>query len=310
MAFIKGFGSYLPERIVTNEEIAALAGCDAEWVFTTSGIKERRVAGADECVAGMGVRAAADCLSRCSAQASDIGLLIVSTGSAEGRFPSPGADIAHRLGMSGVPVLDLPMASAGSLFGIAVASKLADSYGEVLVVAAEKMSAIALNPPLDRNTAILFGDGAGAALVSRDSGKLALQNVCLHSDGAFSKDLQLPLAGPLNMNGPVVIMQSCRKIPAAIREVLELAALKPSEVSWFIMHQANRNLITRVAQTLGVGAERFYSNIDRYGNTSSASMLIAAAEWFDKAAPGSGEAVVFAGFGAGFHWGAVAGRMV
>lgn len=310
MPFIKGFGAYLPARVVPNEEVAAWIGCEPGWIYTSSGIHERRFAAPDELVADMGMRAAADCLSRCSANASQIGLLIAATGSAEQRFPSPGADIAHRLGMAGVPVIDLPMASAGSLFGIAMASQLSALYGEVLVVAAEKMSAAVAAPPVDRNTALLFGDGAGAVLVSPNSGRIALQNTCLHSDGSYGKYLRLPLQGPLEMDGPVVIMQSCRKIPAVIREALGGASLTPSAVRCFIMHQANRNLITRVAQALGVPVERFYSNIGRYGNTSSASMLIAAAEWFDAATLSPGEAVVFAGFGAGFHWGAVVGKVV
>ena len=159
MAFIKGFGAYLPERVVPNSEIAALVGCDPQWIGEASGISGRRFAQADETVSAMGASAARDCLARCSVEASQIGLFIFASGSAERRFPSPGGEMLHRLGVTGAPVIDLPMASAGSLFGLGLASQLADAYGEVLVVAAEKMSSVVLQEPLDRNTVILFGDG-------------------------------------------------------------------------------------------------------------------------------------------------------
>lgn len=305
MAFIKGFGSYLPERVVPNSEIAARVGCDPKWISEVSGISERRFAQTDESVAAMGASAARDCLRRCSVNASQVGLFIFTTGSGERRFPSPGVEMTHRLSVAGTPVIDLPMASAGSLFGLGLASLLAEAYGEVLVVASEKMSPIVLQEPLDRNTAILFGDGAGAALVSSREGLARIHAPVLHSDGAFAADLRLGLAGSLEMNGPVVVLQSSRKIPGAMREALEAAGVSAQNVDAFLMHQANRNLITRVARALDVPVERFYCNIDRYGNTSSASMFIAAAEWSLSAGFRPGQPVLFAAFGAGFHWGAL-----
>lgn len=304
-ARIRGFGSYLPSRVITNAEIASRVGCEADWIRSVSGILERRFAEPDESVAAMGAAAARDCLNRCGASVSDLGLILFSSGSAESRFPSPGSEAARLLGVTGIPVIDLSIASAGSLFGLALAASLAESYQEVLVVAAEKMSSIALREPLDRNTSILFGDGAGAALVSTRQGEALLTASVLHSDGCFAGDLRLGLEGPLHMNGPVVILQSSRKIPAVIGEALEKTSVAVSSVDCFLMHQANRNLIVRVAQALGVPAEKFYCNIARCGNTSSASMLIAAAEWSVAERFHPGRSVVFAGFGAGFHWGAV-----
>jgi 3-oxoacyl-[acyl-carrier-protein] synthase-3 len=298
---IAAFGRYLPERRLGNEELAERLGCDPAWILQASGSEERRHAGAEETVVSMGVAAARDCFSKAQA---NVEMVLVASGSAERRFPGPAAEIARELGLAGVPALDLPMASAGSLFGIALAAK----YGNALVVAAEKMSGPALREPLDRNISILFGDGAGACLITRDGPGLEIVDAALHSDGTWSGDLGLDWNGRLHMDGRSVIMQASRKIPAALTEVLERNGVPASSVGSFLMHQANQNLIDRVARALTVPRERFYSNIRRYGNTSSASMPIAAAEWHETANLRSGDHVCFAAFGAGFHWGAVLAR--
>ena len=305
MAYIKAFGSYLPERVVTNTEIAAKLGVDAGWILNASGIAERRFAAEGEEVEDLAVGAARDCLTRAGVTAESIGMLMVASGSAARRFPGPASSVAFRLGLGGRPCLDIPMASAGSLFGLALAHELAPSFGNVLLVGAEKMSAVTMREPLDRNSAILFGDGAGACLVGAESGIAEILGACLQSDGAFAGDLCLQWDAPLRMNGPVVILQASRKIPAAIQEVCRRHGVAADSVESFVMHQANLNLIVRVAGALSVPAERFFSNIRRYGNTSSASMLIAACEWQEAGGFRPGAPVVFAGFGAGFHWGAV-----
>ena len=305
MAYIRAFGAYLPERVVTNQEIASRVGVDPDWILNVSGIAERRFAAAGEEVEDLAVGAARDCLTRAGATVESIGMLIVASGTAARRFPGPSAAVASRLGLGGTPCLDLPMASAGSLFGLAVAHGLAPLFGNVLLVGAEKMSAVTMREPLDRNSAILFGDGAGACLVGAESGMAKILGVCLQSDGGFAGDLCLQWDAPLRMNGPVVILQASRKIPAAIQEVCLRHGVAPASVESFLMHQANLNLIVRVAGALGASAERFFSNIRRYGNTSSASMLIAACEWQAAGGFRPGARVVFAGFGAGFHWGAV-----
>ena len=204
-----------------------------------------------------------------------------------------------------MPALDLPMASAGSLFALAMAAQLSESCGPVLVVASEKMSAVIEGAPLDRNTAILFGDGAGACLVDPSAGAARIERWRLHSDGAFADNLRLEFGQALHMDGRTVILQASRKLPAAIQEVLQDASLAPAAVGAFLMHQANQNLIDKIARTLEVAPEKFFSNISRYGNTSSASMLIAAAEWSAQHGFRKGEAVIFGGFGAGFHWGSL-----
>jgi 3-oxoacyl-[acyl-carrier-protein] synthase-3 len=306
MTYIHAFGAYLPERVVTNAELATQLGCTTEWIESVSGIRERRWAG-EETVADLGYLAARDCFEKAQVEASQVGLIIVSSGSSERRFPGPASAVAAALGLNATPAIDLPIASAGSIFGLALASQLAGSYGDVLVIAAEKMSAVIQGAALDQNTAILFGDGAGAALVSSRPGHFEVLDSVLHTDGAFREDLALEWGSPLRMNGLTVILQAARKLPAVIDEVLKRQNIAAKDVEQFVMHQANQNLITRVAKGLGVDASLMFSNVAKYGNTSSASMLIAAAEWAASGRSSKGP-VVFAGFGAGFNWGAMVAR--
>jgi 3-oxoacyl-[acyl-carrier-protein] synthase-3 len=293
-AYLHRFGRYLPERVVTNAELAARLDRTAEWIENASGIRERRYAAADESIAEMAVRAAEDCLRG----SRDVGLLILASGSGATGFPGPAAEVAHKLGLENTPALDLPIASAGSVFGLALAMRLAEAHGNVLVIASEKMSSLIGNDP---KTAILFGDGAGAALISRDPGPWRLIDAVLHSDGQYRDDLKFD--GSLTMNGLNVILHASRKMPAVMQELLDRNQVAASQVGTFLVHQANLNLLTRVAKSLGVERDKFFSNIASYGNTSSASMLIAASEWSETDTPPG--PVVFCGFGAGFHWGAV-----
>jgi 3-oxoacyl-[acyl-carrier-protein] synthase-3 len=301
MPAIVSFGRYLPAAVLRNDELAARLQVDANWILGASGIEERRIAQPEETVADMASEAGRDCLSHAGVKP---GVILVATGSAERRFPGPAAEAAHRLGLAGIPAIDLPLASAGSLFGIVLAAQLAPQYGPVLVIASEKMSAPAAAEPLDKNIAILFGDGAGACLIQPGGTGLEVVDSVLHSDGAWANDLQLGLTGPVHMNGPTVIMQAARKIPTAISELLKRNAVAPDAIAQFVMHQANQNLIDRVARALQVPSARFYSNIRKYGNTSSASLLIAASEWHEQAMLKAGDRICLAAFGAGFHWGA------
>ena len=305
MPAILGFGAYLPPRVVPNGELAARLNCDVRWIVDVSGIEERRYAGPEESVASMGVAAAEQCLERAAVKPSDVGMVLVSSGSAERRFPGPATAIAHALGLDGVPAVDLPIASAGSLFGMALAASLAGTHGNILVIASEKMSSIVSHDPLERGVVPLFGDGAGACLIANRNGAAQVIDAVLHSDGTFADDLRLEFGAPLEMNGRSVILQASRKIPTAAAELLRRNGKAVSAVKVFLMHQANQNLMDRVARALGVDAARFYSNIRRYGNTSSASMLIAAAEWWRDPGPNKGDLICFAAFGAGFHWGAL-----
>jgi 3-oxoacyl-[acyl-carrier-protein] synthase III len=302
-AYLHAFGAHLPERVVTNAELAERSGKTAEWIESASGIQERRWAAPETSIAAMGVAAAENCLKTAAFPTNKIGMLIVASGSGARGFPGPAAAIADRLCLLSVPALDLPMASAGSLFGLALAMRLTETYGDILVVASEKMSPLCETEPLDPSTSILFGDGAGAALVSSRPGRWRMLDAALHTDGQYREDLAFDGTGPLRMNGLTVILQAARKIPASIEEVLARQNLSAQQVTAFLLHQANLNLLTRVAKALNVGPEKIFANVQRYGNTSSASMLIAATEWAETN-PGKGP-IVFSAFGAGFHWGAL-----
>jgi 3-oxoacyl-[acyl-carrier-protein] synthase-3 len=294
---------HVPERVVTNEEMAERIGRTAEWIVGASGIRERRWADEGTSVADLAVAAANDCLVRAGVEASALGMIIVASGSARPGFPGPAAEVALQLGLETTPALDVPMASAGGLFGMAMAAEMAARFGDVLVIGAEKMSAVIESGPLDANTAMLFGDGAGAALVSARPGRWEILDAVLHTDGQYRDSLAFDWRAPLRMNGLSVILQAARKLPSSIEEVLGRQKVSAAEVAIFLLHQANQNLLMRVAKSLGVPGERVYSNVARYGNTSSASMLIAAAEWA-RESPAEGP-VVFSAFGAGFHWGAI-----
>ncbi len=296
------FGRYLPERVLDNRELAGILDCDPDWIFQASGIEQRRIAAPGQSIVDLALHAAKDCLVRIPS-VPRIGMVIMASGTAERRFPGPAAQVAEALGLAGIPAIDLPIASAGSLFGIALAAQLSPIYGAILVLAAEKMYA-----PGDKNVAILFGDGAGACLIAPANDGLRIIDSILHSDGCYAGELRLELTGPVQMNGMAVIRHATRKLPEVIIELLERHAIPATHIITFLMHQANQNLIDRVARAIDAPSERFYSNIRRYGNTSSASMLIAASEWQETAALNPGDNVCFAAFGAGFHWGAVLAR--
>ena len=305
MAFLRALGAHVPARVVDNAELAPMVGADPAWLLHATGIEQRHFAGAGDTVATLGIAAAKNCLASAGVSAAEVGMVIVASGSAEQRFPGPASTIAAAVGVSLKPAIDLPMASAGSLFAIALAAHLTPVYGNVLVVASEIMSRVVRMNAIGRDTAILFGDGAGACLIGSQNGFAEIRDSLLASDGDFAEALRLDLDAPLYMDGRTIIMQAARKIPRAISELLERNRVAPAAVEAFLMHQANLNLITRVAQALAVPEDRFFRNIQRYGNTSSASMLIAAAEWRRQHPLPPAGPLVFAAFGAGLHWGAL-----
>jgi len=304
MSYLRAFGSWLPPRRVRNAEIAPLVGATPESILEATGIEERRYAAEEDTVADIGVLAAQSCLEKAGVAAADLGMILVASGSSERFCPGPASQVAARLRLSATPALDIPVASAGSLIGMALAARLAPAVGRVLVIGAEIMSRRVTLSPEAKNTAILFGDGAGACLVDPETGFARIADSCLYTDGSQAEILAVQ-DRVFRMDGQAVILQAARKIPRAIGELLARNQIGAADVEVFLLHQANLNLITRVAGALKAARERFYTNIERYGNTSSASMLIAADEWWrGKTAPLQGP-MVLAAFGAGLNWGAV-----
>src|SRR5271156_1007240 len=303
MSYLRAFGHHLPPQIVPTADLEKPPGRDPASIEKSSGILERHYAAEGESVADLGLAAANACLANANLTANDIGLILFSSGSAERAFPGPASVLAQKLGLTTTPAIDIPIASAGSLVAIAFAADLAPRYGNVLVVASEIMSRRISDT--DPDTAILFGDGAGACIVSNDTGFLRIADTALFTDGNYADALQLQHGGVIQMKGLDVIIQASRKIPRAIEDLLTKNNLKPADVPVFLMHQANVNLIRKVATALHVPAERFFSNIDRYGNTSSASLLIAASEWRAANPAPLTTPIVLATFGAGFNWGSI-----
>lgn len=304
MAYLRAFGSWLPPRRVSNVEIASLVDAAPEWILEVSGIEERRYAGEQDTVASIGLLAAQDCLEKADVPAAELGMILVASGSSDRFCPGPASQIAASLGLASTPALDIPVASAGSLIGLALAAQLATTAGRVLVVGAEIMSRrINLNPE-GRNTAILFGDGAGAALVDAETGFARIADSCLYTDGTAA-DILFVRDGQFHMDGPAAILHASRKMPRAINELLTGNHIAAAEVEAFLLHQANLNLITRVAAAVKAPRERFFTNIARYGNTSSASMLIATDEWHRGQTAALSGPLVFSAFGAGLNWGAL-----
>ncbi len=305
MPHLRAFGHHLPTRVVTNADLEARTGRAAASIEKASGILERRYAAEDETVASLGLAAAHACLANAGLLPNHIGLILFSSGSSERAFPGPASVLAQKLGLTTTPAIDIPVASAGSLIAIAFAADLAPRYNNVLIVASEIMSRRIADS--DPDTAILFGDGAGACIVSNegDPNSLRIADISLSTDGNYAEALQLPHGGAIQMKGLDVIVQASRKIPRSIQDLLEKNGLKPGDIGLYLMHQANVNLIRKVATALDVPEDRFFRNIDRYGNTSSASLLIAASEW--RAANPSPPAtpIVLAVFGAGFNWGSI-----
>jgi 3-oxoacyl-[acyl-carrier-protein] synthase-3 len=305
MSYLRGFGKYLPERVVTNGELATALEVESSWIVSSCGIEERRYACDSQSLVDLGVEAALDCLKNCKAAISSIGLLLVSSGSPDIFCPGPASAIAARLGLGGTPAVDLPIASAGSIAAVVMAESLAARFGNVLVVATEIMSRRISRTPEGKNNAILFGDGAGACLVSqeRSDAFARIGAVTLHTDGERAGAIAVH-NGIFSMDGMAVIRQASQKLPAVISEVLAMAEIAAEELGAVLIHQANLNLLDRVAKTLKLLPDRLFTNIQRYGNTSSASMLIAAAEWRERT-PEPAAPFVLAAFGAGLTYGAM-----
>ena len=217
------------------------------------------------------------------------------------------ASLQQRLGCPGL-ALDIHLASAGGFMALVLATQLCDRLGPILVVGAEKMSEVVERHPA-KETAILFGDGAGACLVVPGPGPVEIQDWIAASDGTFADDLCLEAGGPLVMNGRQVIMQANRKLTGAIKTLLERTGTAPEAVGLFLFHQANVNLLRQVAKTLGIGEDRLFVNLETRGNTSAASILIAAAEARAQGRFVPGQTGIMAAFGSGFSFGALQFRV-
>src|SRR5262249_22367841 len=289
-------------RILTNDEIASRLDTSDEWIRSMTGIRHRHISAPEEQASDMALAASREALNAAGLKPSDLDLIIVATITPDMVFPSTAALVQSRLGARHVGAFDVSAACTGFVYGLACADGILSKGGanHVLVVGAEKMSR--LLDWNDRSTCVLFGDGAGAAIVSR-SDKPGIRSVHLHADGHQPEVLNCApnFNSPfIHMDGGVVFRFAVRGIVEAAEDALASAGTASSDVDWFIPHQANRRIIDASARKLGIAQERVIVSVDRHANTSAASIPLALDEAVRDGRIRSGQQVLLVGVGGGF----------
>src|ERR1700722_6493071 len=284
-ASIISTGAYLPSRILTNADLEKMVDTSDEWILSRTGIRERRIAAQDEFTSDMGARAARQALELGGINPQSIDLIIVATCTGDTVFPSPACYIQGKIGATRAAAFDVQAACSGFLYALVTAEQFiaAGAYETILVIGAEKLSSI-VNWQ-DRNTCVLFGDGAGAVILQHRPGSRGLLAFDMGADGAQTSILSIPAGGCripitpevidqrlqyLQMAGKEVFKYAVNAMNRSAEECLEKAGVKPTQVRWFIPHQANQRIVDAVAQRMNVGLEHFVINLERYGNTSAA----------------------------------------
>ncbi|MDA0944909.1 MAG: ketoacyl-ACP synthase III [bacterium] len=302
-AGILGVGAYVPETVCTNQDIVNRGvNTSHDWIVERTGIHARRLASEHETTTYMSEQAARKALASAGLNPQDLDMIVVATTTPDYRgFPSVATQVQVALGAGSCPAWDLSAACSGFVYGLDVVTRLIESggYQRVLLIAADRLSHRV--DWSDRSTCILFGDGAGAVVLGRvDTGGVVA--TALHADGSHGSILSLPNDPPyIDMDGQSVFKVAVNCVVPSVLEALELAGLTVSDVDWFIPHQANQRIMDHAIKKLGLPADRMVCHIDRYGNTSAASIPIGLAE--ASAQFKSGDVVVVIGFGAGFTWG-------
>lgn len=318
-ARITGMGSYLPERIMTNQEFEELIDTTDEWILTRTGIKERRIAGPNEFTSDMGTAAAKEALKAAGLVPNDIELILVATMTPDYISTSTGALIQAQLAAENAAAMDVQAACTGFLYALSTAKAYIESgmYRRLLVVASEKMSTYV--DYQDRGTSILFGDGAAAAVVCAEGEGLAIDRVSLGSDGDLAQLVIVPgggvrhppsaesLAARLHyfkMEGKEVFKHAVRRMSSAAKECLSAMGLTDDMVSWLVPHQANLRIMDAIAKGFNIPDHRMYKTVQKYGNTSASSVAIALDELTREHKLSEGERILLVAFGAGLTWGA------
>jgi 3-oxoacyl-[acyl-carrier-protein] synthase III len=304
MAGIAGFGHFLPDGELTNQTLAAEFQVTPDWIVSVCGIETRRAVSPEQTVCDLAERAALTCLKDAGVTADRLGAIIACTGTPHRQFPGVSAEVQKRLNAPAIPAFDLHLASISGLFGLSIANRMCDQWGPTLVVAAEAMTRALAQGPRTKETAILFGDGAGACLVTPVGAPYVIRDIRVASDASFSEALRMDFDSTLQMDGRTIIMQAVRKLARSITDLLEANSLRLDQVGLFLFHQANLRLLERLMVSLKIRPDQCFINIQKYGNTSSASWLIAASEAKAAGLLASGMKVVIAAFGAGLSWGA------
>jgi 3-oxoacyl-[acyl-carrier-protein] synthase-3 len=320
-AHVTGWGMFVPEKILTNDDLAQMVDTNDEWIRDRTGIRQRHIAGKDDTTASMAVEAATNALRMAKLRPSAVDLIIVATSSPEYTFPSTASIVQDRIGATHAGAFDLSAACTGFIFALNMAAQSIRSGAikNALVIGSETLSRIV--DWTDRGTCILFGDGAGAFVVQADDEPGGVLSAVMRSDGSGGDLLAIPGGGSKNpataqtvldglhyihMNGNEVFRFATRVMATASKEAMDKAGLKIEDVQLIVPHQANLRIIQAAARGLKLPMERFAVNVDKYGNTSTASIPIAVCEAVEEGKLQRGDNTVLVGFGAGLTWGSLA----
>ncbi|QOR84974.1 ketoacyl-ACP synthase III [Geobacillus stearothermophilus] len=305
-AGIIGVGRYVPEKVLTNFDLEKMMDTSDEWIRTRTGIEERRIAADDIDTSDMAYFAAERALQDAGMEAKDIDLILVATVTPDRPFPSVACMLQERLGAVNAAAMDLSAACSGFMYGMVTAAQFIDTgvYKYILVVGADKLSKI--TDWTDRNTAVLFGDGAGAVVMGPVSPGRGILSFELGADGTGGKHLYKDEY--IVMNGREVFKFAVRQMGESSVRVLEKAGLTKEDVDFLIPHQANIRIVEAARQRLELPEEKISTTIRRYGNTSAASIPISLVEELEAGNIRDGDLIVMVGFGGGLTWGAIALR--
>ena len=314
-AVVTGCGSYLPPDVMTNHDLSAIVETSDEWIRERTGIRERRIAGDDQRTSDLAVEAARAALAAAGRSAADIDLLIVATTTPDLTFPSTAAIVQAKLGAPPGTAFDIQAVCTGFIYAVATAEKFLASGGHkcALVIGAETFSRIL--DWSDRTTCVLFGDGAGAfimeAMDEKEAGERGVIASFLRCDGRMTDLLYVDggvsatqTTGHVRMQGNKVFREGIERISAAMLAVAEEAKISPSDIDWFVPHQANERIIQGVVRKLNLRTEQVISTIARHGNTSAASIPLAYCEGVADGRIKQGDLVMLEGMGGGLTWGA------
>ena len=310
-------GSYVPERILTNRELEQIVDTTDEWIRTRTGISERRIAAADEATSDMATKAALAAMSQADVEAKEIDLIIVATVTPDMFFPATACWVQKKLGAVRAACFDISAACSGFLYAMEIAQQFISThvYNTVLIVGADKLSSI-VNWS-DRNTCVLFGDGAGAAILRNRGASHGVVATHMGSDGEFAEILFMPGGGSrypitaenigqqlntIKMQGKETYKQAVTAMSDAADRALEAAGLKYDEIACVIPHQANMRIIEAIAHRMRLPIEKFYVNLEKYGNTSAAAVAIALDEAHRAGRFKVGDYILLVVFGGGLTW--------
>ncbi|MCP6732413.1 beta-ketoacyl-ACP synthase III [Bacillus subtilis] len=307
-AGILGVGRYIPEKVLTNHDLEKMVETSDEWIRTRTGIEERRIAADDVFSSHMAVTAAKNALEQAEVAAEDLDMILVATVTPDQSFPTVSCMIQEQLGAKKACAMDISAACAGFMYGVVTGKQFIESgtYKHVLVVGVEKLSSI--TDWEDRNTAVLFGDGAGAAVVGPVSDDRGILSFELGADGTGGQHLYLNEKRHTIMNGREVFKFAVRQMGESCVNVIEKAGLSKEDVDFLIPHQANIRIMEAARERLELPVEKMSKTVHKYGNTSAASIPISLVEELEAGKIKDGDVVVMVGFGGGLTWGAIAIR--